>query len=63
MFLLIWKINEIISKLSEQHELMAGDIIMTGTPAGVGAVVTGDVLECSVDGLEPMKVSIGQPAG
>ena len=61
--LLIWKIDEIISKLSEQHELMAGDIIMTGTPAGVGAVVTGDVLECSVDGLEPMKVSIGQPAG
>lgn len=61
--LLIWKIDEIISKLSEQHELMAGDIIMTGTPAGVGAVVTGDVLECSVDGLEPMKVSIGQLAG
>lgn len=61
--LLIWKIDEIISKLSEQHELMAGDIIMTGTPAGVGAVVTGDVLECSVDGLEPMRVSIGSPAG
>lgn len=60
--LLIWKIDEIISKLSEQHELMAGDIIMTGTPAGVGAVVTGDVLECSVDGLEPMQVTIGGPA-
>ena len=38
--LLIWKIDEIISKLSEQHCLMPGDIIMTGTPAGVGAVVT-----------------------
>ncbi len=60
--LLIWKIDEIISKLSEQHELKAGDIIMTGTPAGVGAVVSGDVLECSVDGLEPMKVTIGAPA-
>ncbi|MCY0093854.1 fumarylacetoacetate hydrolase family protein [Hoeflea sp. J2-29] len=60
--LLIWKIDEIIAKLSEQHKLTAGDIIMTGTPAGVGAVVTGDVLDCSVDGLEPMQVRIGGPA-
>ena len=60
--LMIWKIDEIIAKLSEQHELKAGDIIMTGTPAGVGAVVTGDVLDCSVDGLEPMQVRIGGPA-
>jgi fumarylpyruvate hydrolase len=60
--LLIWKIDEIISKLSEQHALMPGDIILTGTPAGVGAVVSGDVLDCSVDGLEPMQVRIGAPA-
>ncbi len=60
--LLIWKIDEIIAKLSQQHCLMAGDIIMTGTPAGVGAVVTGDVLDCSVDGLAPMQVRIGGPA-
>lgn len=57
--LMIWKIDEIIAKLSEQHRLMPGDIIMTGTPAGVGAVVTGDVLDCSVDGLAPMQVRIG----
>jgi fumarylpyruvate hydrolase len=60
--LMIWKINEIIAKLSEQHRLMAGDIIMTGTPAGVGAVVTGDVLDCRVDGLQPMQVRIGGKA-
>lgn len=60
--LLIWKIDEIIAKLSDQFALMPGDIIMTGTPAGVGAVVTGDVLDCSVDGLEPMQVRIGGPA-
>jgi fumarylpyruvate hydrolase len=60
--LMIWKIDEIIAKLSEQHRLMAGDIIMTGTPAGVGAVVTGDVLDCSVDGLQPMQVRIGKRA-
>ena len=60
--LLIWKIDEIIAKLSEQHKLKAGDIILTGTPAGVGAVVSGDVLDCSVDGLAPMQVTIGGPA-
>ena len=60
--LLIWKIDEIIAKLSEQNELKAGDIIMTGTPAGVGAVVTGDVLNCSVDGLAAMQVRIGASA-
>ena len=60
--LLLWKIDEIIAKISEQHALMPGDIIMTGTPAGVGAVVSGDVLDCSVDGLAPMQVRIGNPA-
>jgi fumarylpyruvate hydrolase len=60
--LMIWKIDEIIAKLSEQHRLMPGDLIMTGTPAGVGAVVSGDVLDCSVDGLAPMQVRIGQKA-
>jgi fumarylpyruvate hydrolase len=60
--LLIWKIDEIIAKLSEQYALRPGDIIMTGTPAGVGAVVSGDVIDCSVDGLEGMQVRIGAPA-
>ena len=60
--LMIWKIDEIIAKLSEQYRLMPGDIIMTGTPAGVGAVVRGDVLDCSVDGLAPMQVRIGGAA-
>lgn len=60
--LMIWKTNEIIAKLSEQHRLVAGDVILTGTPAGVGAVVTGDILDAQVDGLEPLRVSIGAPA-
>ena len=42
--------------------LMPGDIIMTGTPAGVGAVVSGDVLDCSMDGVQPMQVRIGPKA-
>lgn len=59
---MIWKIDEIISKLSEQYRLMPGDVIMTGTPAGVGAVVTGDVIELSADGLAPLKVTVGKTA-
>jgi fumarylpyruvate hydrolase len=60
--LMIWNTREIIAKISEQHELKAGDLIMTGTPAGVGAVVTGDVIEVEADGLAPLKVTIGAPA-
>lgn len=60
--LMIWNTREIIAKISEQHELMAGDIIMTGTPAGVGAVKTGDTIEVSCEKLEPLNVTIGAPA-
>ena len=60
---LIWNVPEIIWKLSQQVELAAGDIIMTGTPAGVAAVVPGDTIECGVDGIGTLKVSIGPAAG
>ncbi len=56
---LVWKIDELISHLSRYYHLMPGDLIFTGTPAGVGAVVAGDVLEGSIDGLEPVKLTIG----
>lgn len=62
MGLMIWKTDEIISKLSEQYELKAGDVIMTGTPAGVGAVVTGDTIDVHVDGLEDLQVRISDKA-
>lgn len=57
--LMIWKTREIIAKISEQYELKAGDLIMTGTPAGVGAVTTGDTIVVSCDGLDPLTVTIG----
>jgi fumarylpyruvate hydrolase len=63
MSLMIWKTDEIISKLSEQYELKAGDVIMTGTPAGVGAVVTGDRINVHVDGLQDLQVWITETAG
>jgi fumarylpyruvate hydrolase len=54
-----WSVAEIISKLSEQYELVPGDIIYTGTPEGVGAVVPGDRLEGAIEGLGTLTVSIG----
>lgn len=58
---LIWNVPEIISKLSEMVELVAGDIIMTGTPAGVAATVAGDKIECDVEGVGTLTVTIGPP--
>ncbi|MBI5131907.1 MAG: fumarylacetoacetate hydrolase family protein [Rhodopseudomonas palustris] len=59
---MIWNVAEIISKLSLQVALGAGDIIMSGTPAGVAALVPGDTVECGVDGIGTLKVAIGPAA-
>ncbi|MNJ73497.1 Fumarylpyruvate hydrolase [compost metagenome] len=55
---LIWNIAETIEHLSAAWELQPGDLIMTGTPEGVGAVVRGDRLEGSVAGLTPLSLQI-----
>jgi fumarylpyruvate hydrolase len=55
---LIWNIGEIIEHLSAAWELQPGDLIYTGTPAGVAAVVKGDVLSGGVDGLAHISVKI-----
>lgn len=55
---MIWSVAEQISKLSESNELKAGDIIFSGTPAGVGPVVRGDVLTGHVDGMPELKIKI-----
>lgn len=54
----IWSVAESISYLSGFVTLRAGDLIMTGTPAGVGAVVRGDVLEGSIAGIGTVKTTI-----
>jgi fumarylpyruvate hydrolase len=56
---LIWSVPEIISHLSGFYHLQPGDLIMTGTPAGVGAVKPGDLLTGGIDGLEPISLTIG----
>lgn len=56
---LIWSVPEIISHLSGFYHLKPGDLILTGTPAGVGAVLPGDVITGGIDGLEPLRLTIG----
>ena len=58
---MIWNVPETISKLSEMVALVAGDIIMTGTPSGVAATVVGDKLECQIEGVGKLTVTIGPP--
>jgi fumarylpyruvate hydrolase len=56
---LVWSVPEIISHLSGFYHLQPGDLIMTGTPAGVGAVLPGDIITGGIDGLEPISLTIG----
>jgi fumarylpyruvate hydrolase len=58
---MIWSVNETIEHLSKYFELMPGDLIFTGTPEGVAAVVPGDVLEGGVDGAGTLRVKIAPP--
>jgi 2-keto-4-pentenoate hydratase/2-oxohepta-3-ene-1,7-dioic acid hydratase in catechol pathway len=55
---MIWSVAEQISKLSEAFELMAGDIIYSGTPENVGPVVKGDTILCKIDRLPDLSVRI-----
>lgn len=55
---LIWNVAETIEQLSQAWTLQPGDLIYTGTPEGVGAVVRGDVMEGSVQGLQTIQVRV-----
>jgi len=56
---LIWKVPEVVSRLGELFKLEAGDILFTGTPAGVAALKPGDNVHATVDGLEPCIFKVG----
>ena len=56
---LIWNIGEIIEHLRAAWELKPGDLIYTGTPEGVAAVVSGQTMACGVAGLMPLNVKVG----
>lgn len=55
---MIWKVPEMIAYLSAYFELQSGDVIMAGTPSGVGPVQRGDVMEVTIDGLEKLTVHV-----
>ena len=55
---LVWRVEELISHLSRFYHLMAGDLIYTGTPAGVGPVVAGDVITGEIAGLPTISLTI-----
>jgi fumarylpyruvate hydrolase len=56
---LIWNIPELLADLSQYYHLQPGDLIYTGTPEGVGAVLTGDVITGHIDGVADVKLTIG----
>lgn len=56
---LVWSVSELVSHLSHYYHLMPGDLIYTGTPAGVGPVVAGDRIRGSVEGLPDVELTIG----
>ena len=55
---MIWKVTEIISRLSEMFLLQAGDLIFTGTPAGVGPVEIGDEVTATLTGLPELNFKV-----
>ncbi|MGB4826144.1 MAG: fumarylacetoacetate hydrolase family protein [Paracoccaceae bacterium] len=56
---MIWPVDAIIAHLSRLVTLAPGDLIFTGTPAGVGSLVSGDTCTVEIDGLAPATVTVG----
>ena len=57
---LIWSVEDIIAFCSQSARLQAGDLIFTGTPAGVSAVEPGDSLSGGVDGIGDIQITLGE---
>ena len=57
---MIWPLPDVIAFISQSMRLEAGDLIYTGTPAGVAAVNPGDVLTAEVDGVARLTVTIAR---
>ncbi len=55
---LIWSVSETIANLSTLFELQPGDLIMTGTPEGVGALVKGQTMRATIASLTPISVTV-----
>jgi fumarylpyruvate hydrolase len=55
---MIWGVEETVSQLSGFFELAPGDLIFTGTPAGVGPLVPGDRIEAGIDGIGAIQAQV-----
>ena len=55
---MVWRVEELTEFLSHYYHLQPGDLIFTGTPAGVGPIVKGDLLEGSIDGIGDIELRI-----
>jgi len=55
---MIWKVPEIVAVLSQYFTLAPGDVILTGTPAGVGPVERGQVMEAAIEGVGAIRVEV-----
>jgi len=55
---MIWKVPEIVATLSHYFTLAPGDVILTGTPAGVGPVERGQVMEAAIEGVGSIRVAV-----
>ena len=58
---MIWDVPHVLHFLSQYYELLPGDLVFTGTPAGVAAVVPGDTLVGRIESLGELKVRIEDP--
>ncbi|MFH1555812.1 MAG: fumarylacetoacetate hydrolase family protein [Pseudomonadota bacterium] len=58
---MIWNVPEIVANLSRSYRLEPGDLIMTGTPAGVGEIHPGDRILGAIDGFGTLTLTIGEP--
>ena len=55
---MLWKIDELIAYVSQYFTLKIGDVIFTGTPAGVGRVEANDVLQGNLEGKEMFNIKV-----
>jgi fumarylpyruvate hydrolase len=55
---MIWSVPEVIAHISRFVTLAPGDLIFTGTPAGVGPIIRGDSVRCGIDGLDELTISV-----
>ena len=54
---MIWALPEVIMKLSQMFELVPGDLIFTGTPAGVGPIQSGDLLQGRIESIAELEIT------